>query len=270
MGEIFTDEKVSEHITRIVIPGSVCVYLVEGRDRAVLLDTGFGFGDLRGHVEGLTRLPVSVVLTHGHVDHAGGTGQWQDQEVYLNERDWDLVSWHSTLARRISDVREGPGGMPEGVTEADFVPDHTGPWANVDEGDVFDLGGVRVEFVAVPGHTHGSLVPLVGADRVAIFGDACGEHTLCHFAESLPIRGYRESLLHLREFEDRFDVVLRNHGEFSSPKSLLARNIMLCDRVLAGTDDRVPVDFHGTPGYLAAAEGSGEHGNIVYGVNDPR
>lgn len=270
MTGIFSNEKVSAHVMRIVAPGSVCMYLVEGTDAAVLLDTGFGFGDLRGYVEGLTSLPVSVVLTHGHLDHAGGASQWQDEGVYLNERDWELVRWHNTLERRVSDVREGPGGMPEGVTETDFVPDYAGAWKNVDEGDVFDLGGVSVEFVAVPGHTHGSLVPLVAADRIAVFGDACGEHTLCHFAESLPMRSYRESLLHLREFEGRFDTVLRNHGSFASPKSLLARNIMLCERVLDGTDDHVPVDFHGTLGYLAAAEGSGERGNIVYAADDPR
>ncbi len=270
MGGLFGHERVSEHITRVVMPANVCAYLVEGTRAAVLLDTGFGLGDLRGYVEGLTSLPTSVVLTHGHLDHAGGAGQWQDRDVYLNERDWELVSWHSTLERRVSDVREGPGGMPEGLGEADFVPDHVGGWVNVDEGDVFDLGGVQVAFVAVPGHTHGSLVPLVEVDRAAVFGDACGEHTLCHFSESLPMRAYRESLRHLLEFEDRFDLVLRNHGEYASPKSLLRRNLALCERVLAGTDDRVPTDFHGTPGYLAAAEGSGERGNIVYGVDDPR
>lgn len=286
MDGLFSHEKVSEHITRIVLPADVCVYLVEGERAAVLLDTGFGIGDLRGYVEGLTSLPTSVVLTHGHVDHAGGAGQWQAGEqggesggenpgapggVSLNERDWELVSWHCTLERRLSDVREGPGGMPEGVSEADFVRNPAGGWRNVDEGDIFDLGGgVQVEFIAVPGHTHGSLVPLVEADRAAIFGDACGEHTLCHFAESLPMRAYRESLRHLLAFEDRFDLVLRNHGAFSSPKSLLRRNLELSERVLAGTDDRVPIDFHGTPGYLAAAEGSGERGNIVYAVDEPR
>lgn len=268
--ELFRHERVSEHITRIVMPGSVCVYLVEGVRAAVLLDTGFGFGDLRGYVEHLTNLPIRVALTHGHVDHAGGTGQWEDREVYLNERDWDLVAWHATRERRIADVREGSGGMPEGVTEADFGPDRTGGWTNVDEGDVFDLGGVQVAFIAVPGHTHGSLVPLIEADRAAIFGDACGEHTLCHFEESLPMREYKQSLQHLLEFEDRFDLILRNHGSYSSPKSLLRRNLALCDRVLAGTDDRIPVEFHGVPGYLAAAEGSAEKGNIVYSVSDPR
>ncbi len=270
MSQIFTHERLSQHVTRIVMPGSVCVYLVEGSERAVLLDTGFGFGDLRGYVEGLCDKPYDVVLSHGHLDHAGGAGQWQDRPVYLNERDWELVEWHTTLERRISDVHHGPGGMPEGVSDEDFLPDHTGEWVNVDEGNVFELGGVDVSFIAVPGHTPGMLVPLIEPDRMAIFGDACGEQTLCQFGESLPMADFKQSLLHLKEFEDRFDEVLRNHGTFCSPKSLLDRNLMLCERVLAGTDDHVPVEIHEMPGLLASAEkGPDIHGNIVYRPDDP-
>lgn len=120
---IFTSERVSEHLTRILTPCGVCVYLARGRRRAALLDTGFGFGDLKGYVESLIDTPYVVLLSHGHLDHAGGASQFE--EAYLNERDWELAKWHCTLERRLDDVRSGPGGMPEGVTDADFLPDRT-------------------------------------------------------------------------------------------------------------------------------------------------
>lgn len=259
----FRSERVSEHLTRVITPCGVCMYLVEGTERAALLDTGFGFGDLKGYVDSLTDKPYFVILSHGHMDHAGGAGQFDT--VFLNQKDWELEKWHSTRERRIWDVQHGPGGMPEGVTEEDFLPSRTQPYRNVEEGDDFDLGGVTVRPVAAPGHTAGSLIFLIPEDRIAIFGDACGEHTLLLFAESVPIADYRAGLLHVQSYAGQFDVVLRNHGSFTSPKQILADNIELCEDILAGRDAAIPSDFFGQKGCLGRPEKHpGKVGNILY------
>lgn len=263
---MFTSERVSAHLTRIITPCGVCMYLAEGTERAALMDTGFGFGDLKGYVNTLTSKPYAVLLSHGHMDHAGGSAQFD--QVYLNERDWELEKWHNTRDRRIWDVHHGPGGMPAGVTEDDFLPSRTEPYLPLDEGDDFDLGGVTIRPIAVPGHTAGSLIFLIPEDRIAIFGDACGEHTLLLFAESAPIIEYREGLLHMRHFEDQYDTVLRNHGNYTSPKQILMDNIDLCDAIIAGTDAGIKTDFMGMPGLLGRPEPHpGKFGNIVY---DPK
>lgn len=259
----FTSERVSVHLTRVITPCGVCMYLAEGTRRAALLDTGFGFGDLRGYVETLTEKPYVVLLSHGHLDHAGGAGQFA--EVYLSPKDWELEKWHATRERRIFDVRNGPGGMPSGVTEADFLPSRTAPYLPLAEGDDFDLGGVTVRPIAAPGHTAGSLIFLIPEDRIAIFGDACGEHTLLLFAESTTIAEYRTGLAHVQTFAGAFDTVLRNHGSYTSPKQILSDNIALCDEILAGTDAAVPSDFHGMSGCLGRPEKHpGKAGNILY------
>ena len=41
-------------------------YLLEGRDRALLIDTGLGICDISREVKALTRLPVTAVATHIH------------------------------------------------------------------------------------------------------------------------------------------------------------------------------------------------------------
>lgn len=259
----FTSEKISPHLTRILTPCGVCMYLAEGSERAALLDTGFGFGDLKNYVDSLTSKPYVVLLSHGHMDHAGGAGQFD--EVYLNERDWPLEKWHSTRERRIWDVHHGPGGMPAGVTDEDFLPSRTAPYLPLNEGDDFDLGGVTVCPVEVPGHTTGSLIFLIPEDRAAIFGDACGEHTLLLFKESAPIEAYRRGLQHMQEYAGQFDIVLRNHGDFSSPKQILQDSIELCGEILKRTDAAIPEDFMGQPGCLARPhEHPGKVGNILY------
>lgn len=259
----FKSERVSPHLTRIITPCGVCMYLAEGTERAALLDTGFGFGDLKAFVDALTDKPYVVLLSHGHMDHAGGAAQFD--RVYLNEKDWALEKWHSTRERRIWDVEHGPGGMPAGVTEADFLPSRTQAYLPLEEGDDFDLGGVTVRPVAAPGHTAGSLIFLIPEDRIAIFGDACGEHTLLLFDESAPIAAYRSGLLHVQGFAEEFDTVLRNHGSFSSPKQILADNIELCEEILAGRDAAIASGFMGRPGCLGRPEKHpGKVGNILY------
>ena len=52
--------------------GELC-FLIRGREKALLVDTLTGVGSLRPFCEGLTGLPITVVNTHGHVDHVGSS-----------------------------------------------------------------------------------------------------------------------------------------------------------------------------------------------------
>ena len=66
------------------------LYLVEGNDRALLIDAGTVIPDLDKIVAKITTKPVTMMLTHAHGDHAGGVGPFP--EVYLNASDMPLVS----------------------------------------------------------------------------------------------------------------------------------------------------------------------------------
>ena len=52
--------------------GPVKMYLLIGNERALLIDSGYGKIDLKGIVARLTDKPVTLMLTHGHLDHASG------------------------------------------------------------------------------------------------------------------------------------------------------------------------------------------------------
>ncbi len=49
-------------------------YLLLGRERALVIDTGLGVAPLAPVVGALTCLPVAAALTHAHWDHMGGLG----------------------------------------------------------------------------------------------------------------------------------------------------------------------------------------------------
>lgn len=69
----------------------VCAYVVNGRDRVVLINTGFRYGDLRQDVDNLLDMPYDVICTQGHLDHTGGSIQFD--QVYLSEGEFQLVNY---------------------------------------------------------------------------------------------------------------------------------------------------------------------------------
>ena len=66
--------------------GMTAMYLLEGDEFALLIDTGLGLFDLTALVRQYTDKPLLVALTHGHVDHAGGIGQLEESAVNLHMR----------------------------------------------------------------------------------------------------------------------------------------------------------------------------------------
>lgn len=62
---------------------NVCCYLLEGGEKAMLIDTAYGKGDLRAVVESITAKPLIVVNTHSHYDHSGGNAFWDT--VWMGE-----------------------------------------------------------------------------------------------------------------------------------------------------------------------------------------
>ena len=50
----------------------VCMTLLAGDKRALLIDAGYGLEDARAFARTLTDKPVSLLLTHAHHDHALG------------------------------------------------------------------------------------------------------------------------------------------------------------------------------------------------------
>ncbi len=265
---IFKTEKVTEHITRIFAFNTELMYLVEGSDRAVLIDTGSGFGSLRECVDSLTDKPLTVLCTHGHTDHALGCAEFEDVRISpLEERAYAVHSpW---------EFRATSGVMwPEFdlLTPEQIVP--AMPFEKMKplrEGEIFDLGGISVEIFACPGHTEGSLVMLIPEERMLLLGDACNYMVFLFDELSLPVSRYKKSLQCLLDkVAGRYDTVLLSHGDGFGVPDMIERVIAVCDDILEGRSDEAYFNFLGTEAMMAHAVGEdrrridGGVGNIVY------
>lgn len=263
----FKSCKLSDHITEILDRSLVRIFLIEGEKRAAVIDTGTGIGSVRKYVEKLTKLPYDVICTHGHLDHAGGAGDFE--EVYLHPKDFELAGEHCRVSRRLDYVK---GMHPDGdieLREVDFIPARKQPYQPVADGQEFDLGGLILKLVKVPGHTQGSLCVLIKEERSMIFGDACNTNVFLFDGSATSVEEYKQSLLKLKGMDGQYDRVYFSHGLAERDRTILDDCIELCDEIMAGEDEKLPFDFMGIHA-LQAKKGDfngradGRLGNIIY------
>lgn len=265
----FKTEKVSDRVTRIYGICTELMYLVTGEEKAALIDTGSGFGSLKTVVKKLTDKPVIVLLTHGHTDHAMGTAEFET--VYMNHEDDYIFEPHGEESFRWEGV--AMSSEYKEVDRKDYIPtDDCRRFYSMQEGDIFDLGGISIEIFGCPGHTRGSVVMLLREERMILLGDACNQNTFLFEDYSLPVETYEKSLKRLKKLTDgTYDVVLASHGNGNLPVDIIEEVIQVCEDIKEGNVDDVPITFRGNLGLVAkrTKEGGmervdGRSGNIVY------
>lgn len=259
MNKFFEAAKVDDGIFRITGMGRENCYLVEGNERALLIDGLSGVGSLKAFVRELTELPVIMAATHGHLDHIGAA--WEYDELFLHPDDIALMyaERHCSREARLNFVNIFVNfglKLRTVPTLADTPEAHAVKTYPIYEGDRFDLGGRVIEVITVPGHTYGTVVFLDRERRVLFSGDACNSNTLLNLEESASVEEYLESLKHLKLFQKDFDVMYGGHDMAAVPGSIVDDGIALCERILTGRDDAVPMeDPFGGSSFLAAQRG---------------
>ena len=187
-------------------------YLLAGKEKALLVDTGMKIRGIREKAEELAGKPVELINTHADPDHIGAN------------REFDRYYMHP--------AEEGRPGTLYG----ERVP--------VTEGSVIDLGGRRITVVELPGHTPGSIGLLDEDARVLISGDTVQTGAIVMLGPDRSIDRLAESLKKLEEhWMDRFDTVWAAHGAFPLPASVIPELRESADHVLAGDAKRERAEF---------------------------
>lgn len=165
--EFYQIEKLSERAYRITSDEGVFCELLVGDEKAMLIDTTYGIGDLHSTIRSITDKPLTIVCTHGHVDHTSGNCQFSEP-VYLSEDDMDLCRQHNSKKQRsftvqdMSDKLDFITGTHSNVLPEDFDREYylsqtEGELIPLEEGKDFDLGGITIETIKTPGHTKGGM-----------------------------------------------------------------------------------------------------------------
>lgn len=197
--------KIMEHFWSIE-NGFVRCFLLEGAERAMLVDTGLGDGDLRGFCSSLTAKPIFVVTTHSDGDHTGSHSQFD--EIYMHPSEFDRYLNRKKIAR--TDIRP--------------------LW----EGDIIDLGGFKLEIILLPGHTPGSIALLERERRFLIAGDSVQTDAIFMFAEGRSLSAFLLSMEKLMKMKSDFDIIYSSHGELSLTTDFISELIACGEKILAG------------------------------------
>ena len=150
----FRITRIGENIYHILDSGDSSFYVVEGSERAAVIDTGITpGGKILPTIRSLTQKPLILVVTHAHIDHFHHMDEFDT--VYMSHREFRLPE-------------EFLAGMMAGKALA------LQSTIDIRTDDVIDLGGNALEICEVPGHTPGSVVVLERKGQHLFTGDAIG------------------------------------------------------------------------------------------------
>jgi glyoxylase-like metal-dependent hydrolase (beta-lactamase superfamily II) len=174
-------------------------------NRAAIVDPGGDVARLRTAVEQLKVTPQKILLTHGHIDHAGGAAELSEVLSI------PIEGPHEADAFLLSALEAQ--GARFGMTDVRSVT----PTRWLTEGETVDVGDVTFSVLLVPGHTPGHIVFVHAPSRFALVGDtlfqgSVGRTDFPYGDHDLLIGGIKGKLLPLGD-----DVtILPGHGPAST------------------------------------------------------
>ena len=207
MNDYFEVMTIAENVYQIYEPGGVGSALVIGGEKALLIDTGYGFADIREVVESITDLPLTVVNTHGHADHAGGNRYFD--RVWMNPADEGTyrdyqVNQKPLMAARFETVQKAkkkPDIWPADFDRMAWYHAETREFLWLTEGQTFRLGEDHfIETIFLPGHTRGSTMFFDWKHHILFAGDNLDYSLWLLFADSAPLYAYRNYLQRLEKY----------------------------------------------------------------------
>ena len=167
-----------------------CYMIVnEETKETLIIDPGAEAARLSERIRSEGLLPVAILLTHGHFDHAGAVAELKEMykiPVYAHEEEKKVLEdpmlnltgmWSSRPVRYQADI---------------FVR----------EGDILELAGFTIRVIFTPGHTQGGCCYYFEGNKVLASGDtlfhgSIGRTDFPGGSMSRLVRGIREKLLDL-------------------------------------------------------------------------
>lgn len=199
--DYFKVTKLENNIYRIYEPKDIYTTVILGSEKALVIDNGHGFGNVRKVIESITDLPLMVVNTHGHLDHAGGN--YLFDEVYINfediptyykyeeEKDLMLISYDKLFKEK------GIQMFPDDFDRESFMKTTTKKFLPLENHQIIDLGGRKLEVIKVPGHTVGHVTFLDYETGILFSGDAVSTTLWLYYDNGITLDmycGYLEDL----------------------------------------------------------------------------
>jgi len=245
--------------------GAPWMYLIIGEQRALLIDTSFGLGNLKGLVDELTGgMEVIVVNTHASYDHSYGNCQFE--RVYCHE--FCVPYLKKQQSPHIWDYLFDDNGACKWTEfdRNDLIPYREYGIVGCPDGHVFNLGSNHeVELVFLPGHQAGHCGFLDKKERILFCGDDFismrvgigGPKEGMPYGEYATVTALRNELRKLVKRTGEFDALFPGHFIVDIDNSVVANLLEACEAVTIDPDDY---------GYLYTVKGKTSKQKFVKGL----
>lgn len=226
---------------------SAWMHLIVGQERALLIDTAFGIGDLRGLVETLTDKPVDVVNTHFHGDHSAGNGQFET--IFIHKYDIPYLEMSEKAENRLLPA-------PGTYREEDIIPLRSAKHVAMEDGFVFRLGeGHEVEVIHMPGHAAGGCMLFDRKYNLLFSGDAVvftptliiGRFPAPYYPEYLTVTAFRNALKKALPKCQNVKKLYTGHSVQGISPVYLTDMMDCCEKIIAHPDQYETYDYVSDP-----------------------
>ena len=176
----YSYERVSDRLI-LVTEGYSMVHrftigVIMGDEKILVIDAGLGAGSgLRPYIESIigTDKPMICAATHNHPDHMGSAKTFDEAYVswldYPSRNDFAL-----NTEQRLEDLKDFALRNEEvqNYCTSHILDNHDVKCLDIKDGDQFDLGGVKIRAIWIPGHSNGSMAFYNEEEKYVFSGDS--------------------------------------------------------------------------------------------------
>ncbi len=151
----------------------VNAYLIIGKERALLFDTGMGICNIKPLIQELYPGEIVVVNSHFHFDHVGDN--WRFEKVYIyNDFYAKKAAKKGMTVKDVGDQMVEDlflFGYPEGFNPKEYnIPPYKA--ITIEDGHVFDLGKRTLKVYNTPGHSNDAIMLHDEQEHILFTGDS--------------------------------------------------------------------------------------------------
>lgn len=173
-------------------------YVLSGNRYALLIDSGLGIEDISIPVRACTSLPLCVIATHVHWDHIGGYKHFLYHGVQEAEKSW-LKQFPLPASLVLQQLTQKPCEFPDDFNINAYQLYQQGAQYILQDGDVLDLGGRRIQVFHTPGHSPGHMCFYDEAKQYLFTGDLLYHGCLDAYYDTTDPLAFYQSLKRIME-----------------------------------------------------------------------
>jgi glyoxylase-like metal-dependent hydrolase (beta-lactamase superfamily II) len=219
----------------------VISYLVLGEEKAAVVDTGCGIGNIKALAEEFTSLPLTVVNTHSHYDHVAQNYLFDEIAIFDDPMARETAGKGYTHKKMMKVLEDGKVWKP---LPEEFKPDeyHVPPfkvtrWLR--NGDIVDLGGRELEVFHTPGHSPDSVCLLDRDARLFWTGDIFYTGAIYTYLPGGDLNQFIESYKLMIDLFPHYDMLMPSHNEPYIEKEILRKVLQAAEDIRAGRGEYI-------------------------------